>query len=78
MPVIIVHNNSSCEVELFVSKYNGGSDEWYTVKSGARDEWKRNTGWELVAFRIGNRRAGVYVAMDSLVTFNSLNNIVVA
>lgn len=80
MPAIIVHNASGSAVDLFVSKYHGGSDEWYTVKAGTRDTWNRDgAGWELVAFKVsGGDRAGVYVPTNSLVTFKSLNDIVVS
>ncbi|KZP29255.1 hypothetical protein FIBSPDRAFT_851615 [Athelia psychrophila] len=79
MPAIIVHNASNSKVEAFISKYNGGgSEDWYPVGDGARLTWNRdNQGWELVAFKIGNRRAGVYVQLGALVTFKSLDQITV-
>ncbi|KAI9067858.1 hypothetical protein FKP32DRAFT_1562880 [Trametes sanguinea] len=81
MGSIIVINSSGSTVAAFVSKYSnsGGDDGWFNLAAGGRDSWGRN-GWELVAFKDSNdtTRAGVYVKVDSTVTFYSFSNIVVS
>ncbi|KAI0770934.1 hypothetical protein BD413DRAFT_613466 [Trametes elegans] len=78
---IIVHNASSGAIHAFVSKYTNdkGSDDWFTIGAGQRESWGRNQGWELVAFKNegDTERAGVYVSVDSIVTYHSLSNTVV-
>ena len=80
MGAIIVVNNSSAAIHVFVSKYtnSNGSDEWYTIAAGKRDSWARS-GWELVAFKNANDtdRAGTYVPVNSEVVFNDLAHIAV-
>ncbi|KAH9855363.1 hypothetical protein C2E23DRAFT_619483 [Lenzites betulinus] len=75
---IIVINNTSSPITLFVSKYSrpSANDNWFTLAPGARDSWARD-GWELVAFKNGNDtdRGGVYVKVNSTVTFNGLHAI---
>lgn len=43
-------NASREDVYCFVTRFNGGSDEWFKVRAGYRDSWGRRNGWELVAF----------------------------
>ena len=78
MGAIIVVNNSSAAIHVFVSKYtnSNGSDEWYTIAAGKRDTWSRS-GWELVAFKNedDSMRAGVYIPINKKVVFYSFNNI---
>ena len=80
MGAIIVVNNSSPAIHVFVSKYSNsnGSDEWYTIAAGKRDSWARS-GWELVAFKNANDtdRAGRYVPVNSEVVFTDLAHITV-
>ncbi|KAI0763086.1 hypothetical protein BD413DRAFT_484570 [Trametes elegans] len=78
MGSIIVVNASSSPLHVFVSKYNGGNDDWFTVQPNARDSWSRKSGgWEVVAFKNSDDtdRAGRYVRVDSTVTYRSLSNI---
>lgn len=77
MPRIYIQNKSSRSFEVFVSKYNGGgSDDWFTLNPEQGDGWNRDSnGWELVAFKIGGSRAGVYVPLGSTVQFYDLTNI---
>lgn len=78
MGAIVVINNSSGPIHVFISKYSNsnGSDEWYVLEAGKRDSWARN-GWEVVAFKNGNdtNRSGRYVEVNSTVTFNNLGDI---
>ena len=80
MGAIIVVNNSSAAIHVFVSKYSNsnGSDEWYTIAAGKRDSWARS-GWELVAFKNANDtdRAGTYVPVNSEVVFTDLAHVTV-
>ena len=80
MGAIIVVNNSSSAIHVFVSKYSNsnGSDEWYTIAAGKRDSWARS-GWELVAFKNANDtdRAGKYVPANTEVVFTDLAHITV-
>ncbi|KAI0631126.1 hypothetical protein C8Q77DRAFT_1159828 [Trametes polyzona] len=75
---IIVVNASSSPCQVFVSKYSGGNDNWFTLAPGQSDSWARD-GWELVAFKSGdanyNDRAGVYVRANSTITYRGLHNI---
>ena len=75
---IIVVNASKQDVSAFVSKYSRSSadDNWFKVTAGTRDSWARD-GWELVAFKNSNdtQRAGVYVPVNSTVTFHDFGNI---
>ncbi|KAI0807571.1 hypothetical protein C8Q74DRAFT_1228083 [Fomes fomentarius] len=78
MGSIIVINASNEDISSFVSKYSDGDDNWFKVTAGGRDSWSRK-GWELVAFKNANdtKRAGVYVPVNSTVTFHSFTNIAV-
>lgn len=80
MGSIIVINASGEDISSFVSKYtySDGDDNWFKVTAASRDSWSRK-GWELVAFKNGNdtKRAGVYVPVNSVVTFHSFTNITV-
>ena len=69
--------STQCSVSKSTNTSNG-SDLWYDINSTAQS-WARGTGWELVAFKNAHdtTRAGVYVRVDSTVTFNDFNNIVV-
>ncbi|OSD01510.1 hypothetical protein PYCCODRAFT_1468672 [Trametes coccinea BRFM310] len=80
MGSIIVINNSSSTISVFVSKYSNddGSDAWFTLEPGGRDSWSRTAKWwEFVAFKNANdtNRAGVYVPVDSTVTFTDMAHI---
>ncbi|KAI8969780.1 hypothetical protein BD414DRAFT_255671 [Trametes punicea] len=81
MGSIIVANATSSTITVFVSKYSNsnGDDSWFNVPANTRESWDRN-GWELVAFKNTNDtdRAGVYVRVESTVTFHSLSNITVS
>ncbi|KAI0373548.1 hypothetical protein BV20DRAFT_743668 [Pilatotrama ljubarskyi] len=78
LPSIIIVNGSSSTLHVFVSKYtnSNGSDAWFTVDAGKRESWSRS-GWELVAFKNADdtKRAGVYVPVNSTVTYRSLGDI---
>ncbi|KAI0631147.1 hypothetical protein C8Q77DRAFT_189458 [Trametes polyzona] len=78
---IIVVNANSLPCHVFVSKYSRPSahDDWYTLEPGQRSSWTRE-GWELVAFKnaADTSRAGVYVRLNTTVTFHDLNAISVA
>ena len=80
MGAITIINNSSHPIQAFVSKYSNsdGSDKWFTLAPRTRDTWSRKS-WELVAFKNPNdsQRAGVYVRVNSTVTFKSFENIAV-
>lgn len=75
---IIIHNASSGPCHVFVSKYSNssGSDDWFILQAGQSDSWARNN-WELVAFKNGDDtdRGGVYVRVDSTVTYHGVHNI---
>ncbi|OJT14024.1 hypothetical protein TRAPUB_9414 [Trametes pubescens] len=75
---IIVHNATSEPCHVFVSKYSrqSANDDWYVLQPGQRDSWARD-GWEVVAFKNGDDtdRGGVYVRVNTTVTFNGLYNI---
>ncbi len=75
---IMVINGTEKEIFVFVSKYSGGDDTWLKLDAGGRESWARS-GWELVAFRDANDdiRAGVYVPVNSVVTFFSFKHITV-
>ncbi|KAI9067848.1 hypothetical protein FKP32DRAFT_1588204 [Trametes sanguinea] len=81
MGSIIVNNATGSTITVFVSKYSnsGGDDSWFNVPANTRESWSRN-GWELVAFKNSNdtTRAGVYVSVESTVTFHSFSNITVS
>ncbi|KAK6517459.1 hypothetical protein TWF281_004115 [Arthrobotrys megalospora] len=83
MGIIRVINESSTPVELFVSKYNGGDDNWFTLQPGGGDTWTRKEGtgggWEVVAFRDGfdTTRTGRYVKVNSSVIFRGFDEVVV-
>ncbi|KAI8993816.1 hypothetical protein BD414DRAFT_456951 [Trametes punicea] len=78
---IIVHNAAPVPISVFVSKYTNskGSDIWFTVPADTRESWERD-GWELVAFKNTDdtHRAGVYVRVDSTVTFYTFKDITVS
>lgn len=78
MGSIIVINSSSSHILVFVSKYSNpqGYDDWFKLAPGHRDSWSRSD-WELVAFKDDNDtdRAGVYVRVNSCVTFKSFKEI---
>ena len=73
MGCIIVYNSSCKPICVFVSTYtrSGGDESWFTLAPGARESWRRNKGWELVAFKDekDTQRVGVYARVDDLVTF---------
>lgn len=75
---IIVHNATSRPCHVFVSKYSNpsGSDDWYILQAGQSDSWGRD-GWELVAFMNDDDtdRGGVYVPLNTSVTYNGLHDI---
>ncbi|KAI9067843.1 hypothetical protein FKP32DRAFT_216858 [Trametes sanguinea] len=79
MGSIIVDNASSSAIFVFVSSYGGGDDSWFSVPADTRESWSRDT-WELVAFKNSDDtiRAGVYVDVDSVVTFYSFTDITVS
>jgi hypothetical protein len=79
MPGIFVKNDTSSAIDCFVSKYTNknGSDDWFTLQPGAGDTWQRNDGWELVAFRHGTDRSGVYVKTGASIVFGGLGHIAV-
>ncbi|KAK6499368.1 hypothetical protein TWF506_003996 [Arthrobotrys conoides] len=74
---IRISNNSSFAVRVFVSKYNGGNDDWFTLQPGASDNWSRKGGWELVAFRDGDdtTREGRYVQVNTSIIFKGFGDI---
>ncbi|EPS37183.1 hypothetical protein H072_9159 [Dactylellina haptotyla CBS 200.50] len=69
--------------EVFVSKYNGGEDTWFTLQPGGSDLWNRKEGagggWEIVAFRDGfdTTRVGRYVKVNTSIIFRSFEEVVV-
>jgi hypothetical protein len=55
-----VKNLSSLKIEVFISKYSGGDDNWYSIQPGATETWGRN-GWELIAIKFPDQdRRGAY------------------
>ncbi|CDO70367.1 hypothetical protein BN946_scf184999.g7 [Trametes cinnabarina] len=76
---ITVVNNSPSTVYVMVSKYTApqGGDGWYAIPSQGSETWGRS-GWELVAFKNASdhdtKRAGVYVNVDSIVTFDDFHH----
>jgi hypothetical protein len=79
---IRIVNISGSPIDVFVSKYNGGNDDWFTLAPGDNDTWNRNRGWELVAFRqpgtdSNSVRAGIYVNVKKtpLIEFHSFEDI---
>lgn len=81
---IIVVNKSANPVQAFVSSYSrsGGDESWFMLEIGDKESWQRSAGgWELVAFRDPNDpngiRAGVYVKVNSTITFYSFEDICV-
>ncbi|RVD81350.1 uncharacterized protein DFL_009216 [Arthrobotrys flagrans] len=80
---IKIVNATSSPVQVFVSTYNGGSGDWYTIHPISSDIWYRGEGagggWELVAFRNDNdtTRIGKYVKVNSTVIFVGFDNLVV-
>ncbi|KAI8993817.1 hypothetical protein BD414DRAFT_264299 [Trametes punicea] len=81
MGSIVIHNATSSPISVSVSAYTNskGNDSWFTGPAHKRDSWERD-GWELVAFKNADDtdRAGVYVPVDSILTFHGLKNIVVS
>jgi hypothetical protein len=78
MPAIFVRNKSSEEVECFITNFTNskGDDNWCKLGAGKGDAWVRGEpGWELVAFRVKNDRAGVYVKVGTVVNFHNLKKI---
>ncbi|EIW55180.1 uncharacterized protein TRAVEDRAFT_51309 [Trametes versicolor FP-101664 SS1] len=75
---IIVYNATSEPCHVFVSKYSRQSahDDWYVLQPGQRDSWERD-GWEFVGFKNADDtdRSGVYVRVNTTVTFNGLHNL---
>ncbi|KAF3280559.1 hypothetical protein TWF970_002773 [Orbilia oligospora] len=74
---IRVSNNSSFAVRVFVSKYNGGNDDWFTLQPGGSDNWSRKGGWEVVVFRDGDdtNRVGRYVRANTSLVFNGFDSV---
>jgi hypothetical protein len=79
---IRVVNKSGSSIDAFVSKYNGGNDDWFALSPGDSDTWTRGGGWELVAFRkpgtdSNSQRAGKYINIKKtpLIEFYSFNDI---
>ncbi|KAF4612887.1 hypothetical protein D9613_011119 [Agrocybe pediades] len=66
-----IFNKSNKAFFVFVSKYSGGDDSWFTLQPGTSDVWTRN-GWEVIVFRdpdTGARR-GWYLDCAALNTLN--------
>jgi len=68
---------------VFISSYNGGEDEWFSIEAGANGTWHRTAThdhiWELVAVKLEkneNLRKGVYLRFhqDTTVTIGRANN----
>ncbi|KAI0366848.1 hypothetical protein BV20DRAFT_1001746 [Pilatotrama ljubarskyi] len=78
MGSIIVVNDTNGPMYVFVSSYSNptGHSDWYNIGPGKRDSWSRD-GWELVAFKNEDdtKRAGVYVPVNSTVTYRGLDDI---
>ncbi|KAK6510158.1 hypothetical protein TWF481_004872 [Arthrobotrys musiformis] len=80
---IRIANETSSPIHVFVSKYNGGSDDWFTLQPGGSDIWNRKEGsgggWELVAFRDGDdtQRVGRYVKVNSSIIFRSWEEVAI-
>jgi hypothetical protein len=79
---IRVANKSGSPIDIFVSKYNGGNDDWFQIANGDSDTWTRDGGWELVAFRkpgtdSSAQRAGKYINIKRtpLIEFYSFGDI---
>ena len=82
MSIITVINNTPEHISTFVTKStaDNGTDTWCQLApSGGHDRWARGDGWELVAFKNADdtTHAGVYVPVNFIVTFKSLENITV-
>ncbi|KAK6351900.1 hypothetical protein TWF718_005044 [Orbilia javanica] len=80
---IRVTNEFDTPVQVFVSKYNGGSDDWFTLQPGGSDIWNRKEGngggWEVVVFKDGfdSTRVGRYVKVNCNVIFRSFDDVLV-
>lgn len=79
---IRVANKSHFPIEVFVSKYSEGDDNWFPLAPEASDTWGSRDEWELVVFRLPNSsisppRAGRYIDVRrvSLVEFHSWEDI---
>jgi hypothetical protein len=79
---IRIVNKSATPIDAFVSKYNGGNDDWFPIGSDDSDTWTRDGGWELVAFRkpgtdSSAQRAGKYINIKRtpVVEFYSFSDI---
>ncbi|KNE60790.1 hypothetical protein AMAG_06147 [Allomyces macrogynus ATCC 38327] len=71
---ITIVNDTSASLDVFVSKYSGGSDEWFSLARGASDTWQRGSGlWEAVVVRQDSKRMGLYVQSGSQVTVHCVN-----
>lgn len=75
MGSIVVINASSEPCHVFVSKWtcSSGEDGWHIIKPGERASWWRE-GWECVGFKNASdtERAGVYVRVNTIVTYQGL------
>ncbi|KAF9005502.1 hypothetical protein BDQ17DRAFT_1353239 [Cyathus striatus] len=57
-----IFNNTNESVNVLISRWTGGSANWYPIQASSNDAWKRS-GQEMVVFRSqdGSRTAGYYV-----------------
>ncbi|KAH8800136.1 hypothetical protein DL96DRAFT_866960 [Flagelloscypha sp. PMI_526] len=84
MPIIVVRNKHSTEIDVFVSNYttSKGNEDWFTLQPEGEDSWQRDEGWELVAFRVNGNgihapRKGEYIQVNQgrILIFHSMENI---
>ncbi|KAJ2991119.1 hypothetical protein HDV02_003946 [Globomyces sp. JEL0801] len=62
-------NNSREYVEVFMSNFSGGCDEWFGVGPGQSDHWGRD-GWDVLVVRRQNGdRFGRYVHSGSSIQY---------
>jgi len=73
---ITVLNNTTTIINVFISKYSGGDDNWFPLAPGQKDTWTRS-GWELVAFKFeDDDRRGIYVRPSRFITVYGKDNII--
>jgi hypothetical protein len=58
----LINNRSNITISCWISTSSGGSNEWFRMRPGEKDTWKRS-GWETIAFRNEDdtERTGIYV-----------------
>ncbi|KAJ2999288.1 hypothetical protein HDV02_003221 [Globomyces sp. JEL0801] len=65
---ITLRNLSHHTIEVFVTNYTGGSDEWFVIHPNAEEQWHR-TGWECLVVKESGNRVGIYLPEGSKVCY---------